>query len=192
MNSKALFFSSILSAILFIGTTGLASPKPLFQKGPESFRIIDSTSSKTPEFHVLSDSVTKKSLAIAVNSAWKLGKPGDSFVNLRIEKIRLQPAAKDTGKIELILQISGHEVPLDASIRKEDLTSGKRIQIKLPNQEDQLAVFTVSSKANFILQYDRTQDVLIIDQASAHFEIENPMSESESENIHFNGRGIRL
>lgn len=185
-----------MKSLIFMFAWVIWSPamaKPLFFSGTESFKIVDGKH-KTPVFRIFEDTVTKKSLALAVNSALNAADSESDevkpFVEVRLEKLFLEPV-KGTDRLKISLQISGRDYKLAPTVSKAELLKGKAIAVKVPPQEKEIALFTVTSKGQMTLKYVSGQNVLLIEKASAQMNFESPMTDEESELIKFSGKGLR-
>ncbi len=180
--------------ILNVSLTSLsAEPKPLFHSGSESFFLID-TKSKHPTFRVLGSTTTKQSIALAINSQDSIASkksPLDRYVELKFEKVTLQPQKNQPDKIDLHAQISGHEYKLDQPLSRASLISGRTLDIKIPAQKSELPLFTVISKGSFKIRFDRKQNVLWIDQANAEVSFDSSIMPEAPEKIQFKAKGLR-
>ena len=186
--TRLLFF--LISLFVGIQTSAAASKAPLFQKGPETFKIVDSKS-KPAKFRVLEDSVTKQSLAVALNSLLKKSKEVKPYVDLTLEKITLSPLKENPEEVQMTMLISGRSFDIEPTVKKADLKNGKTVKVNMPAATKEVGLFTVTSKGHFSLRYSAQQNVLFIDNALAHIEIENPMTAEEEEKITFSGKWFR-
>lgn len=183
--------TALLILIYCVSFVALAAPQPLFKNKTETFKILDSKS-KAPQFRILNSSVTKKSLAVALNAAFKLGDSQSGvkdYVEVRPENISFESI--DDKSAQITLRVSGREVILDQVVPKADLRSGKSITVKVPAKEYEVTMFTVTSKGGFTIRYDAKLDQLSISNASVNFEIDSTMTEEDPETIKFDGKGIR-
>lgn len=176
---------------LVMSQNSFAAKSSLFQNGAETFKVVDSKS-KPAKFRVLDDSVTKQSLAVALNTAFKRSKSEvKPYVDLHIEKIILTPLKDNPQQVMMTVQISGRKVDVDQTIKKSELLSGKLIQLEAPNKKEEVGLFTVTSKGHLKFRYKAQKNLLLIENALARFQIENPMTSDEIEQIQFSGQGIR-
>ncbi len=176
------------SVFLGVDSKVFAQPQKLFEKGAETFKIVDEHS-KTPKFRILNSSPTKRSLAVGVNSMLNSGM--HQYVDLELQKLILKPVKDHPDKVAMFLTVSGKEYYIEPNLKKSDLQTEKYIDIKVPTETNQITLFNVTSRANFTLKYEAKTDSLLIQNVRAEFEIENPMSANETEQIKFNGRGLR-
>jgi hypothetical protein len=160
----------------------------LFSKNPESFQLKDSQG-KTPTFKLFSDSMSKKALALAINSYFKLDSSDKSSVQARFEKMTLK--ALKNGKVDLSLQLSGKIFDLEASPNKDDVVSGKTIQVKIPTENHDVGVFSVNTKGQFKMRFSPNENKLYLENVEGHFRFDNPLGEEESEDLKFSAVGIR-
>lgn len=186
---------TMLCGLFVVGSFGKAQATtgPLFQSGAETFVVVDSKN-KQPQFRVLKDSLTKQSLAVAINSTLKLSDSKASvqpYVDLKIEKLILRPQKDKPEKIGIFIQASGREFELDPVLQKADLNSGRTLLIKIPAKNNDVGVFNVVSKGNLNIKFESKENVLVIEQALLHLNIEMPLSDDETEKIEFSGKGIR-
>jgi hypothetical protein len=180
----------ILAMILLVSSVGFGA-QPLFEKGDEKFAVVDSQS-KTPIFRIFKDSATKRTLAMAINTAWNLSDKGPTpYVDVKFQKVLFRPSKTNPEKAAMFLHVSGYEIDLETSVTKSDLKSGKPITVKIPKSTQSFALFNVTSIGELTVKFDTPKNVLLIENATARLDIENPVSSDESEQIKFNGKGIR-
>ncbi len=187
------FVQFVFICASLLGLRAFASQAPLFQNGSESFRIVDDHG-KSPSFRVLNDSMTKRALAMALNSALKLSDPGSAmhpYVDLHFEKIVFHSIKGAPQKAALVLQVSGREFKLEQTIQKADLLNGKTIAVRIPADDHEIAMVNVTSEGQLVFKYNARLNQLLISRVQGHLEIENPLSENETEQILFSGRGLR-
>jgi hypothetical protein len=163
-------------------------PSQLFDKGVETFKIVNEQS-KTPSFRILNSSTAKKSFAVAVNSLLNL--PNHPYVDIELQKLILRPISDQPLMVAMFLIASGKEYRVEPNLKKADLLSEKYIDIKVPTETSSVAVFNVSTKGTLTLKYNAKDDVLLIQNVHASFDIESPISERETEQVNFSGRGLR-
>jgi hypothetical protein len=182
----------LLSLVLLISSTLWAEPKPLFHKGSEVFRIV-TDKSKTPVFKVFTSNATKQAIAMAVNSAWGLSSPEGSkpAVEVRLEKLTLEPVPKKSNELAIKVQISGRELELEPTVSRANLIAGKPVQIVIPETSQEISVFKMISHGKFTLQYKKSLDLLFINNATVKTAIESPLGDDESETLQFNVQGLR-
>lgn len=161
---------------------------PLFYKGEEIFKIVDEHN-KTPKFRILNSSPTKKTFALAVNSVLNLGV--HEYVDIELQKFILRPVAESSNLVAMFLMASGKEYKVEPNLKKADLRDEKYIDVKVPTETSNVAVFNVTSRGTFTLKYVAKDEVLLIQNAKVHFEIDSPLSGSETEQVQFSGRGLR-
>jgi hypothetical protein len=181
------------ASVAVLPRSSRAAPAPLFQKNIESFQIVD-FQSKPITLKILNSSLTKQTLAMALNSAWELSGPGGEskpYVELRLQKIIFTLLKDHPEQLHVTLQASGRLFELENPISKGDFVAGKRIAVTLPPSDKTILAFSVRAKGDFAIQYQRSDNSLLIDKAVAQLEIENPLLPDESERIEFRGKGIR-
>ena len=142
---------NIVFLLLFF-TPALAAA-PLFQAKSETFKIVD-TKAKPPQFRLLTSSVAKKSLAVALNTALKLNNSDSevkNYVDVKPEKVIFETMSDKPDQVSVTLLVSGREFYLDETLSKSDLKSGKKIAVKIPSKDYEVAMFTVTSKGNFTI-----------------------------------------
>ena len=127
----------------------------------------------------------KQSLALTLSS----GKT--PYVDIKLEKLTLTPQKKNPEQIEMSFVISGHEVDVDQTLKRSDLLAGKALLVNVPQKVDKSSFLSITSHGHFTLRYDKKNDQLFIEKALAHAQIENPMSEDETEEIQFSGKAVR-
>ncbi len=185
---------NLLSVIVLLNSAQAKSaPRPLFQSGVETFSIVDSKS-KPPTFRVLADSVAKQSVALAINSQSSKENSKESikrYVELRFEKLTITPVKGKADRLALTIRVSGREYDLEQTIPKSDLLAGKTIEVKIPTQDTNVALFTVSSQGRFSLKYLANQEILSIERASGEVSFENPLVDEAPEKISFSAKGLR-
>lgn len=188
---RGIFVSLVIafSAVGSFGAPAKTAPKPLFHKADEIFDIVDS-GSKTPVIPIFKDTPMKRALAVAMNSALDLKSASNSQVDVKLQKILFR-TKKDPSKAAVFMHISGYEIDFESSIAKSDLRAGNAIQIRIPESNDSYGFFKITSKGELTVKFDGAKNELQIINAAANLDIQNPMSESETEQIKFSGRGLR-
>ena len=182
---KFLILSLILQAPFLTQAQKLG---PLLEKGEEIFKIVDEHN-KTPNFRILNSSPTKKTFALAVNSVLNLGI--HEYVDVELQKFILRPVAENSNQVAMFLIASGKEYKIEPNLKKADLRDEKYIDVKVPTETSQVAVFNVTSKGTFTLKYVAKDEVLLIQNAKVNFDIDSSLTGSESEHVQFSGRGLR-
>jgi hypothetical protein len=186
---KSLLMSFIL---LFSSGSAWALKGPLFSKGAESFRVVDSQTGQTPQYKIFHDSVTKKAVALSLNTILKLEAKDKSAVDVRIEGILFKPLKSSSTQAGIVLIVSGKEFEIDPTVNKADLQSGKTIEVKIKSQDDEVGPTTLSSKGSFVLRFKADQDILYIDRGYARFSFDDLLGDEQVEELKLTGKGIRL
>ena len=179
--------------ILFATLPNFAIAKPaFFSKEKETFKIVNEKADN-PTFKVFSTTLTQQALALAVNTALKLPTKNktQTWVDVKLEEISFQKVKSNSQLASISIQASQRNFPLDPHLKISDLKSGKRIEVKIPNEEFEIGVFTTQVKGHFSIQYIPASDSLLINNAWAYFSFENFLGVEEVEEIRFSGRGIR-
>jgi hypothetical protein len=183
----ALLFGNQISA--------LAESKPLFSKGSETFKI-ENQKGQTPTFRVLSDSMTKQALAMATigmlnaQDEVKPKIPLNSYIDLKFQSLTLEPATKKD--LRMSVKLSGYTVDLDQTINKQDLLSGKVIEVQYPKTQKDVAMYSVESNGKLKLHLEKATQNLILENVEAKMNFESPMGDDGSETVKFSGTAKRV
>ncbi len=186
------FLGSMFKLILLFPVFAFAAP--LFEKGPEQFELKDNKG-QTPHFRILSGSVTKEALAMAINSIVKFPNAKSEtqpYVDLLLEKLTLTPEKSSPEKIGMVMRVSGRDFEIDTTLSKSALLKGQLIEVKPAPREEDLAMFSTTTNGKVSLKYDPAKDVLLIPEAKLDLKFKSPLSDEESEHIQFSGKGIHL
>lgn len=183
----------VLSLLLAVSFNARASD--LFAKGRETFQI-KNQKGQTPTFRVLHDTMTKQALAMAaiglLNAQDEVQPklPLNRYVDLKFQTLTLVPEGKD--RLRVKLKLTGYTVDLDQTIAKQDLLSGKPIDIRYPKTESEVALYTVESNGALRLHLDKATQTLVLENVEAKMNFDSPLGDSGSESIRFTGTAKRV
>ena len=186
-------------AALSISVSAPASGSELFVKGPETFKFQDAKG-ETPTFRVLTDSMSKRALAIGVITLINSEKsvhpkmPITDYVDLKFQTLRIEPVLKSPDKLQMTLKISGYPIDIDQTIIRKDFLSGQLIEVRYPKKSRDVMMYNVETDGNMAMKWDMKADVLIFNEVRAKLSFDPPMSmgDSETESVKFSGIGKRL
>jgi hypothetical protein len=186
-------YALVLSLWILLATPSHAAE--LFNKGRETFQILNDKG-QTPTFRVLQDSMTKQALAMAaiglINAQddVKPKLPMTGYVDLKFQTLTLTPEGKD--KLKMKLKLSGYPIDIDQTISKSDLLSGKKIEVRYPEKESELAMYTVQSSGLLRLHLEKAAQTLILETVDAKINFDSPLGDSGDEAVRFSGRAKRI
>jgi len=184
--------SLVLSLIVLFSLRAFSSD--LFSKGAETFTI-QNQSGQTPTFRVLSDSLTKQALAVAVIGVLNAQDsvqpkiPVSPYLDLKFQTLTLTPEGRDG--LALKLKLSGYDVDLSQTISKQELLSGKTVVVRYPETEKEVAMYTVDSGGSLKMRLEKAKDRLILEDVDAKMTFESPLGDEGSEAVHFSGTANR-
>ncbi len=190
----ALSFSTTTFSTTAFSTTAFSGE--LFAKGAETFKI-QTAKGETPSFRVLSDSMSKRALAIGVITLINADKsvqpklPMTDYVDLKFQSLVIEPVSKTPDKLQMTLKISGNLVELNQTINRESFVSGKVIEVKYPRSAREIMMYNVESEGQMKLKWEKKEDRVVLDEVRAKLSFEPLMGESEVESVKFSALGKR-
>ncbi len=195
---RSLTVLGLIFTVLLVSAAYGANKSPMFSKGVEIFRI-EISKGKTPQFRVLDDNATDKALALAtiafINSHQEVQPkvPMRDYIDLKIETLKLKVASdvKHGGDLDLTLKLSGYELELDRTVKKDKFLSGQTIEINYPSRTREVAMFTVNSSGSLRMRLDTKTNELILQNVHAKMDYDSQFGGSGWEDIRFSGKGIR-
>lgn len=192
---KTLLLAFTLVAITSTANLVSAATKaPLFARGAEVFKIQDNKG-HTPQFRILDDTTTEKALALAaitfINSHEEVTPkvPVRDYIDLKVESLKLIPKSKS--ELEMTLKLSGYNLQMNRTVDRKKFLSGQPIHLRYDPTEKEIALFNVQSRGNMKMQLDPKTNTIALQEVFAKLDYESQFGATGSEEIKFNGRGIR-
>jgi hypothetical protein len=167
----------------------------LFKMGSESFALKDQKG-REPQFRVLDSTPTKQALAAAIVTALNAQPetepklPVKGYVDLNLQKIRFNVDPKNNSELHLFVRLNGHDLELPKTINREELLSGKMIDVDFPSSDRDVAIFNLHSGGHLKFRFDSKKNELAIANATAKLTYDSDFAGDGTETVQFSGRGI--